>query len=73
VIREMKRTLMNSVLWINFAKDMNRVWHHFQSQYFTTQFLGNWIDDFFQAFIDTTHQTRATELRTKDPLIFAGV
>jgi len=49
------------------------VWHHFQFQYFTTQFLCNLIDDFFQAFIDTTNQNLATELRTKDHRIFAGV
>jgi hypothetical protein len=52
---------------------MNLVWHHFQFQYFTTQFLRNLIDDFFQAFIDTTNQILATELRTKDYMLLAGV
>ena len=56
---------MNSTLWINFAKDMNMVWHPFQFLYFTTQFLCNLIDDFSQVFIDTTNQNLATELRTK--------
>lgn len=56
--------LMRSVWWINYAKNINSVWHPFPFPYFATHSLGNWIDDFFQvlndqALIDTTHQNPA--------------
>ncbi len=65
--------LRQSELWVNFAKEVNRVWPPFYFQEGTFQLFGGLIDDFFQALILIAGQYSATILWTKNSRIFAGV
>jgi len=64
---------MSSQLRINFTKDMYVIGYYFNFKYFTSQFIGNLMKDFFQPSIHAIHKNLAAIFRTKNNMIFAGV
>ncbi len=43
---------MNAMLRVNFAKQVNMVWHHFQFNHLNLLFCSRLIDNFFQSFLN---------------------
>ena len=65
--------LIHPELWIDFADNVNMIWHDFKLNQFAVQFSGGGRNDLLQAGIHRIDPYPSSTLRAKYPMVLARI